>query len=73
MLQVDSGYFCAGVIIINTSVVKAAPILNWAIGKEVNYFLEYCKPLKVAKVQSIVNKHMERFMYLEETDLVISS
>ena len=33
VIQVDTGYFCAGIVFENGVCIDAAPILKWAIGK----------------------------------------
>jgi hypothetical protein len=33
VIQVDTGYFCAGIVVENGICIDAAPILRWAIGK----------------------------------------
>ena len=34
MIQITTRYFCAGVVVENNRVIRAAPILAWAIGGE---------------------------------------
>ena len=33
VIQIDTGYFCAGIVVENGICIDAAPILKWAIGK----------------------------------------
>lgn len=40
--QVDSNYFCAGLIEKDGKVIEAAPIQKWMIGKNIEYIKEYC-------------------------------
>ncbi len=41
IIQVDSGYFCADVSLVNYKIIDAAPILRWAIGKHIDWFEQY--------------------------------
>ena len=41
IVQVDSGYFCAGIFLVNYKIVDAAPVLRWAIGKHIDWFEQY--------------------------------
>ena len=44
--QVDADYFCAGFIVENEVVTKAAPIIKYMIGKKAGYIKEYCDKKK---------------------------
>jgi len=46
LYQVTAPHFCAGIIVIDNIVIKAAPILRWMIDKNVDYLTEYCKKKK---------------------------
>jgi hypothetical protein len=50
--QIDSGYFCVGIIVNNAIIQRAAPILRWAIGK--NWCFEF-KPYAEKKGWKITN------------------
>lgn len=41
--QIDSGYYCAGLIEEKGVVIEAAPIIKWMINKQFNYIKLYCK------------------------------
>lgn len=42
MIRITTNYFCAGAIIENGEIVKAAPILQWMVGRKVAYIKAYC-------------------------------
>lgn len=41
IIQVDSGYFCAGIDVKEDKIIMAAPILRWSIGKTFTWFEKY--------------------------------
>lgn len=41
-VQVTSSHFCAGVVVKDGIITKAAPILKWAKNKEFTDFSHYC-------------------------------
>jgi hypothetical protein len=43
LYQVDAPHMCAGLIVADGKVIEAAPIVSWAVGKHINYFLDWCK------------------------------
>ena len=43
LYQLDSGYYCAGIVIAEGRVVRAAPILKWTVGKEPVWLVEWCR------------------------------
>jgi len=45
LFQIDSGYYCAG-IIIKSIVIKTAPVLHWMIGKTEKFIKNYCEKKK---------------------------
>lgn len=42
MILITSSYFCAGAIIENGIIVKAAPIIGWMHGKTLEEIQTYC-------------------------------
>lgn len=42
LIQISSSYFVAGIIFKNNIVIKAAPIVKWMIGKNIDYIKQYC-------------------------------
>ena len=46
LLQIDSGYYCAGIVIYKDAVIKAAPIIKWMQGKTEAFVRNYCKRKK---------------------------
>lgn len=46
LVQVDSGYFSAGLTVRAGVIIKAAPILGWAKGKQFSEFLKYARARK---------------------------
>jgi len=56
VITVDSGYFCAGIIVSdNDEIIDAAPILKWAIGKDMKWLIGYCgrKGWKIYPTQEV--------------------
>ena len=51
LYQITSSYYCAGIIIRNNIICKAAPILGWTLGKDIEWFKTYC-----ASKSFIINK-----------------
>lgn len=43
LVYVDAPHFCAALFHVNGKIIDAAPILRWAIGKQLDWFLAYCK------------------------------
>jgi len=44
IFRIVSSYFCAGIIVGKSkTIIEAAPILKWATGKGIKWFLKYCK------------------------------
>lgn len=41
--QIQSPYFCAGVVVSHDFVLQAAPIIRWAIGKSFIEVRDYCR------------------------------
>ena len=41
-MLIDSGYFCAGVVIVNNVVVRTAPILKYMVGWTSERVVNYC-------------------------------
>jgi hypothetical protein len=39
-------YACYGVVVSNNIIINAAPIANWSIGKDINYFLNWVQRKK---------------------------
>lgn len=55
LYQITAPHFCAGVVVGKYDcIMKAAPILKWAIGTHIDSFLSYCskKNWKVHKCAS---------------------
>lgn len=46
MIQIDSGYFCAAVILENGTVTQAAPILSYMRGWTKQKVIQYCNRKK---------------------------
>jgi hypothetical protein len=42
LYQITAKHFCAGVIVEEDKIIKAAPILAWSIGKSWRWFDAYC-------------------------------
>lgn len=43
IVQVDAPHFCAGLVFKNGVVISTAPILSWAMGKDIEYLAKYFK------------------------------
>lgn len=43
LYQIDAPHFCAGLLVEHGCVWKAAPILNWAIGKKIDDVIAYSR------------------------------
>lgn len=43
LYHVDAPHFCCGLIVQESKIVFAAPILNWTVGKEILWFVAYCQ------------------------------
>jgi hypothetical protein len=56
LYSIDSKYFCAGIIVHTGTIVDAAPILKWCVGKEFDDFRRYCHKKK----WSITNCNIHR-------------
>jgi hypothetical protein len=41
--QIDAPHFCCGVVVKDGRISEAAPILQWAIGKDWQWFKKYCQ------------------------------
>lgn len=46
LMQIDSPHYCAGLIIKNGIVIKAAPIIKWMVGKDFNFIISYLNSKK---------------------------
>jgi hypothetical protein len=42
LYQVSAPHFCAGIIVADGFILKAAPILSWAHDRSFSSFQEYC-------------------------------
>jgi hypothetical protein len=42
LYQVTAPHFCAGIIVADGFIIKAAPILRWAYDRSLNAFEDYC-------------------------------
>lgn len=43
LIQIDSGYYCAGAVVIDDKIIEAAPIIKWMEGKTLDFIKRYCK------------------------------
>jgi hypothetical protein len=43
LLQIQSGYFSAGVVMIGDRVIRAAPIVHYMIGWKLKTIKDYCR------------------------------
>lgn len=50
LFQVQTSYFTAGIVVKNKKIIKAAPILKWAIGKTLSQFEVWAKTKKGYKL-----------------------
>ena len=50
---VDTGYGCFGIIAQNGTVVRAAPMAHWTVGKNIDYVLNYYRTKKKAKISVV--------------------
>jgi hypothetical protein len=55
LYQITSKYFCAGIVVHTGTIVHAAPILGWTIGKEFKYFRDYCRRKRWAIVDCSIH------------------
>lgn len=46
LYQITAPHFCAGIIVENNVIIKAAPILRWMTDKDIGFIKEYCKKKK---------------------------
>lgn len=55
LVQVDAGYYCAGLIVNDTQrVVDAAPVLRWTLGKNWTWLKAYFEKKRI--VWRVVNR-----------------
>lgn len=50
--QIDTAYFCAGVVVEDGRVRAAAPVLGWAVGKPWVHLVQWAR-LRGARVQHV--------------------
>jgi hypothetical protein len=53
LYYIDIKYACFGIKAKNDIVVEAPPIAKWAIGKDIDFVLEYYKFRKKAKITAL--------------------
>ena len=55
ILQIDSGYFCAGVVLDNDRVQRTAPIVKYMLGWTLQRVRDYCER-KSWRLQGALNE-----------------
>ncbi len=54
--QIDTGYACFGLVVKDGTIVEAAPIAKWTIGKNVGGVLDYYRKKKAKVIGPLIDK-----------------